>query len=52
MKAVCEICPHHCSIDEGQLGFCRARTNKNGEIVCENYGKMTSIALDPIEKNR
>ncbi|ANX00103.1 radical SAM protein [Thermoclostridium stercorarium subsp. leptospartum DSM 9219] len=50
MKAVCEICPHHCSIDEGQLGFCRARTNKNGEIVCENYGKLTSIALDPIEK--
>lgn len=50
MKKVCEICPHHCSIDEGQLGFCRARTNIDGKIVCENYGKLTSIALDPIEK--
>lgn len=50
MKKVCEICPHHCSIDEGQLGFCRARTNIDGEITCENYGKLTSIALDPIEK--
>lgn len=50
MKKVCEICPHHCSIDEGKLGFCRARTNEGGKIVCENYGKLTSIALDPIEK--
>lgn len=50
MKKVCEICPHHCAIDEGKLGFCRARTNSAGKIACENYGKLTSIALDPIEK--
>lgn len=50
MKKVCKVCPHHCSIGEGQLGFCRARTNIDGEITCENYGKLTSIALDPIEK--
>ncbi|MDD4296586.1 MAG: AmmeMemoRadiSam system radical SAM enzyme [Ruminiclostridium sp.] len=50
MKAVCNICPHHCAIEEGKTGLCRARTNTNGKIVCENYGKISSIALDPIEK--
>jgi len=50
MKSVCRICPHHCKLDEGGIGFCRARINHNGEIVCENYGLITSLALDPIEK--
>lgn len=50
MKAVCVICPHHCRLDEGQLGLCRGRIAKDGKVVCENYGKLTAIALDPIEK--
>jgi len=50
MKAVCGICPHHCAIEEGKTGLCRARANHNGKIICENYGKVTSIALDPVEK--
>lgn len=50
MKAVCALCPRSCSIEEGQLGFCRARMNRTGKIVCENYGRVTSMALDPIEK--
>ena len=50
MKAICDLCPRHCSLREGQLGFCRARINRESSIVCENYGKVTSIALDPIEK--
>ena len=50
MKAVCEICPRRCSLNEGQTGFCRARVNRAGAIVCENYGRVTSLALDPIEK--
>lgn len=50
MKTRCEICHHNCSLDEGQLGVCRARRNKDGRIICENYGRITSIALDPIEK--
>lgn len=47
---ICSLCPHHCKLLEGQTGFCNARTNKNGVIVCNNYGRLTSIALDPIEK--
>ena len=50
MKAICDLCPRRCSLGEGQLGFCRARINRGGKIVCENYGRVTSIALDPIEK--
>ena len=50
MKAVCDICPRRCALMEGQVGFCRARANRAGKIVCENYGRVTSLALDPIEK--
>lgn len=46
----CNICPHLCNIKEGNIGICGARTNRKGKIVAENYGKITSIALDPIEK--
>ena len=50
MKATCELCFHHCVLDDGQTGFCRARANRGGEIVSLNYGKVVSLALDPIEK--
>ena len=46
----CRICPHHCELSPGQTGCCRARKNRDGEIVSLNYGKVTSLALDPIEK--
>lgn len=41
---------HHCQLEPGQFGICRARKNENGVIRCENYGQITSLALDPIEK--
>lgn len=41
---------HHCHLEPGQYGICRARKNENGMILCENYGRATSLALDPIEK--
>lgn len=50
MKAICQVCMHKCSLASGQTGICRARKNENGEIVCINYGRITSISLDPIEK--
>jgi pyruvate formate lyase activating enzyme len=50
MKVQCDICPHLCIIEEGHVGFCRARGNRDGQIVDENYGVVTSLALDPIEK--
>ncbi|MDF2540964.1 MAG: pyruvate formate lyase activator [Herbinix sp.] len=50
MKDQCEICPHHCKLKEGQMGICHGRINRDGKVVSENYGKLTGIALDPIEK--
>lgn len=50
MSAVCELCFHHCILDEGQTGLCRARANRDGQVVSLNYGKLTALALDPIEK--
>ena len=50
MKARCGLCFHHCALDEGQTGLCRARGCQGGKIVSLNYGKLTGLALDPIEK--
>lgn len=46
----CEVCFRHCQIEEGKLGFCGGRGCKDGEIIAANYGRITSAALDPIEK--
>ena len=48
--AKCEVCFRNCSIPEGGLGFCGARTCRDGIVTAANYGKVTSLALDPIEK--
>ena len=49
-KKACNLCPHHCELAEGQIGFCRTRCNDNGQIKSLNYGRVTSLAIDPIEK--
>lgn len=46
----CDLCFHHCKLEEGQLGFCRGRQNKQGKIISINENQFSSIALDPIEK--
>ena len=50
MRVSCELCFHHCQLEEGQDGLCRGRGNRNGTIVPLNYGRLTSLALDPVEK--
>ena len=50
MKTRCELCFHHCDLEEGRTGLCRARACQAGRIVSLNYGKLASLALDPIEK--
>jgi pyruvate formate lyase activating enzyme len=50
MSAVCTLCPHHCALGEGATGLCRARMCEGDRIVSANYGRVTSAALDPIEK--
>ena len=50
MRAICNVCCHHCGLEEGRTGACGARTNKGGQITASNYGRLTALALDPIEK--
>jgi len=49
-KVRCFLCPHNCIIKPGGLGICRARKNLDGRLYSLNYGKITALALDPIEK--
>ena len=48
--ARCEVCFRHCELKEGQSGFCGARICAGGAVRAANYGRITSLALDPIEK--
>ncbi len=49
-KVHCVLCPHYCVIDDGDLGICNVRKNINGELFTINFGEITSISMDPIEK--
>jgi pyruvate formate lyase activating enzyme len=49
-SAQCGLCPHKCRIKPSMRGICKARTSQNGKIVSAAYGKITALALDPIEK--
>lgn len=46
----CELCPKGCSIRDGHKGFCRVRQNRGDILYTLNYGKVSSYALDPMEK--
>jgi len=46
----CLLCPHFCIIKPDESGFCKNRKNKEGKLYSLNYGKVASIANDPIEK--
>jgi pyruvate formate lyase activating enzyme len=49
-SAVCDVCFRRCRIPEGGMGACRARTCRDGVVVAGNFGRVTSLALDPVEK--
>ncbi len=48
--AKCNVCYRQCELNERQVGFCGARQCKDGNVVAANYSRITSIAMDPIEK--
>jgi len=49
-KARCLLCPRYCELEDTQIGKCRGRINLNGEIHPCNWGVVSSIAIEPIEK--
>lgn len=46
----CELCPHRCLIARGQTGRCGVRRVQGRKLTAEAYGRISSLALDPIEK--
>jgi len=46
----CGLCPHCCKIPPDKKGRCGVRHNQNGTLIAKNYGRVTGMALDPIEK--
>jgi len=46
----CGVCPHRCLIPEGHTGFCNVRENVGGTLVPLTYARVSSVAVDPIEK--
>ncbi len=49
-RARCLLCPRYCEISEGDIGKCHARINENGEIVPKDWGAISAMAVEPIEK--
>ena len=49
-KVKCELCPHNCVISTDNYGICNVRKNENGKLITSNYGVVSSIGFDPIEK--
>jgi pyruvate-formate lyase-activating enzyme len=47
---VCTLCPHFCNIEVGKSGFCKVRSADKDGVYLNAYGKLTHIAVEPIEK--
>jgi pyruvate formate lyase activating enzyme len=46
----CTLCPRYCIVKHNQRGYCGTRLNKDGLLYAVDYGVVSSIANDPIEK--
>ncbi|MEW6524848.1 MAG: AmmeMemoRadiSam system radical SAM enzyme [Bacillota bacterium] len=46
----CRLCPKLCLVREGKTGVCRVRQNLEGKLYSQNYARISSYAVDPIEK--
>jgi len=49
-KIRCNLCPHHCVIEEGRRGICGVRENREGTLYSLVYGRAVANNVDPIEK--
>lgn len=49
-KVRCEVCPQRCSLSEGELGICGGRQVIDNSFIAINYGRISSLFIDAIEK--
>jgi pyruvate formate lyase activating enzyme len=46
----CGLCPWRCAIADGHEGVCGVRRAEGGRLYALTYGRVSSVAADPIEK--
>jgi pyruvate formate lyase activating enzyme len=49
-KVRCHVCERRCTIVPGGYGWCRTRRNMDGILQTLNYGAISSLSANPIEK--
>lgn len=49
-KVRCKTCDRFCEIAIGKLGFCKTLMNIDGKLYTLEYGDISSISANPIEK--
>lgn len=49
-RVECGLCPHRCALKDGQRGICFVRRARGGAIDLTTYGRVSGIAVDPVEK--
>jgi len=47
---VCELCQQKCFIRVGDFGLCGTRRAEEDILISNNYGKISSLSVDPIER--
>ncbi len=46
----CNLCPHYCKLQDGEIGICGVRQNSDGQLYTLVYGRTIAAHVDPIEK--
>lgn len=49
-RVTCNVCAVRCVIPPGDRGACRTRLNEDGTLRTLLYGRVSSVAVDPVEK--
>ncbi|NLM36823.1 MAG: AmmeMemoRadiSam system radical SAM enzyme [Firmicutes bacterium] len=49
-RILCTLCPQACRLGEGESGRCRGRVAHGKKMYTVNYGRVSAVALDPVEK--
>lgn len=46
----CQLCMRKCLIDDGGMGWCQTRLNKDGKLYALTYGRVSSLSVSSIER--
>ncbi|WP_439184961.1 AmmeMemoRadiSam system radical SAM enzyme [Carboxylicivirga taeanensis] len=47
---ICELCPHMCRLNDGDVGRCQTRVNSDGKLYSLAYANLCAVHVDPVEK--